>query len=390
MTEIYVFVVCGSKEHIDTLHFSLIYLSKYSQKEIFVLTDSSRNEVGINWKNIIDVQTPNELDHHQASIYLKTGIFKFVPKGNLYCYLDTDILAITNNCDEIFKEFTAPISFATDHCAMSSFSAYAVNCSCLARNESDRIVFNEVFKKLDRNNQLNSFDQRLERAGIRKVYQNIENALLKKLTLALRYMISFKYFKLNKKYTLNKSTKEWSLSNGEVVKYELNYSKLEKATGIRLNKWKGTWLNSQNENIFDTRCNHLQQQIKETFDVDVVNSNFRHWNGGVFLFDDSSHKFLESWHFKTMSIFDLEKWKTRDQGTLIATVWEFCLQEHDVLHKKWNFIADYYNEDLFCDLERGIISDNAFQSTIEPNFIHVYHHWADSSWDVWKWIKQKM
>ena len=30
--EAYVFVVCGSKEHIDTLHFSLNYLKSYFQE----------------------------------------------------------------------------------------------------------------------------------------------------------------------------------------------------------------------------------------------------------------------------------------------------------------------------------------------------------------------
>jgi hypothetical protein len=48
--------------------------------------------------------------------------------------------------------------------------------------------------------------------------------------------------------------------------------------------------------------------------------DWQHWNGGVFLFDDSSVEFLSSWHEKTvMRIFDLPNWKTRDQGTLIAT-----------------------------------------------------------------------
>lgn len=389
MAEVYVFVVCGEKEHIDTLHLSLSYLTKYSQKEILVLTDSSRNELPIDWKNTIDIKTPVELNHHQASIYLKTGIYKFVPKGNLYCYLDTDVLSVSASCDAIFKEFIEPIRFAADHCSMTSFSAYAVNCGCLEKNEKDRKRFTDSLRLLDRNKELNSFAQRVERAKIRKVYQNLENSFLRKILLAVRYKLSAKEFKLNEKYTLNKSAKEWRLPNGEIVKHELDYAKLEKESGIRLNKWKGTWVNGKNENIFDTQCNHLQQKIQETFSVEVKEPNFQHWNGGVFLFNDSSHSFLESWHTKTMKIFRLKSWKTRDQGTLIATVWEHGLQNHPVMDKKWNFIADYYNEDLFCDVNKDTISDDLFETVLHPIFMHVYHHWADDTWDVWNWIQKK-
>ena len=72
--DVFVFVVCGSKEHTDTLNFSLNYLTKYSKKEIWVITDSSRNEDTINHSTVIDIKTPEHLTHHQASIYLKTAI----------------------------------------------------------------------------------------------------------------------------------------------------------------------------------------------------------------------------------------------------------------------------------------------------------------------------
>jgi hypothetical protein len=388
--EVFVFVVCGSREHIETLHYSLRYLNKFSQKEIFVLTDSSRNEIEINHKGIIDIPVPKELDHHQASIYLKTGIYKFVPKGNLYCYLDTDVIALSNKCDSIFNEFVAPIRFAADHCKIQDFSAYAVNCDCINKCEKDRSLFLQKLGEIDKNNRLSSFTQRVDRATIRKEYQKLESSPIKKLLLAIKYTLSVKNFKLNQQFTLNKKLKEWRNAKGELVKYELNYSALEEASKVKLNKWKGTWVNAKNENIFNTSCNHLTVQISETFNIEVLNKDFQHWNGGVFLFNDFSSKFLESWHNKTMQIFSLENWKTRDQGTLIATAWEFGLQNHPVLDKKWNFIADYYNEFLFCDLEKDSITDDLFESPFEPNFIHVYHHWADQNWDVWKWIENKI
>ena len=87
MKNSFIFVVCGAREHIDTLHFSLEYLKKYTSNEIWVLTDTSRNELPILHDKIVDVQTPGEFNHHQASIFLKTGIHHYFPKGNRYCYL---------------------------------------------------------------------------------------------------------------------------------------------------------------------------------------------------------------------------------------------------------------------------------------------------------------
>ncbi|MGM0650481.1 MAG: hypothetical protein ACQES1_08250, partial [Bacteroidota bacterium] len=72
----FVFVVCGSKEHIDKLNFSLKFLKHFSNKNIIVVTDLSRNEAKINHDNILDVSTPEYYNNHKASIYLKTSLHK--------------------------------------------------------------------------------------------------------------------------------------------------------------------------------------------------------------------------------------------------------------------------------------------------------------------------
>jgi len=131
----FVFVVCGTKEHLDTLAFSLKYLKCYSKLPIIVLTDKSRNEVEIAHSNVIHIETPKEFNHHKASIYLKTGIHLFLPKGNHYCYLDTDVVALREDVDLIFNEYIAPITFAPDHCTLETFSPYGVNCPCLKENQ---------------------------------------------------------------------------------------------------------------------------------------------------------------------------------------------------------------------------------------------------------------
>jgi len=49
---------------------------------------------------------------------------------------------------------------------------------------------------------------------------------------------------------------------------------------------------------------------------------------------------MDSWHEHTKFIFEDQGWKTRDQGTLIATVWEYGLQNQRTLPKEYNFIVD--------------------------------------------------
>ncbi len=141
--QIFVFVVCGDREHIDTLHFSLKALQKFSAKRIIVVTDSTRNEVPVIHSEIIDIKTPEKYDHHQASIFLKTGLYQFLSKGSLYCYLDTDVVAVDTKVNSIFNEYVSPITFCTDQGNLASFSPYSYHCNCLE-------YFVESNKKLSR------------------------------------------------------------------------------------------------------------------------------------------------------------------------------------------------------------------------------------------------
>ncbi|MES2690360.1 MAG: hypothetical protein V4658_08155 [Bacteroidota bacterium] len=386
---IFVFVVCGAAEHIDTLHLSLKYLEKYSRNEIFIITDSSRNEIELKHAHIIDIKTDEQLNHHQASIYLKTGIHKFLPRGNNYCYLDTDVLALSDECDAIFNEFIAPIRFAPDHCRVRKFSAYAVNCGCLKKREADREIFGQFVDTL---NGVTITDPLLLAKGkeLQFVFDQLKQSPLKRLTTALRYFLSYPVFKLNDTFSFNKKTRSWSLPSGGIVMHEMNIKKMQEATGLRYNKWNQKWYNKDNEDIWHDECNHLVAFIKNTFQVDVTEKDWQHWNGGVFLFNDASHDFLDAWHNKTMHIFTLPAWKTRDQGTLIATAWEFGLSAHPVLSKKWNFIADYYNNGLELSAADNLVTDDGFKTAYHPVFVHVYHNWGKADWELWQWIQSKL
>jgi hypothetical protein len=386
----FVFVVCGSREHIETLHFSLRYLKYYSRQPIWVLTDTSRNEIPLMHDQVVDVATPAELTHHQASIYLKTAIHRFLPSGPTYCYLDTDVIAIHEQCDAIFDEFLPPIRFAPDHCRIRSFSAYAVNCGCLNRCEKDRERFFNSLNRHERKVENESEYVRKKRGFIEDKYHRIQQSFLTKLFYAARYYLNYPRFWLSRDIYFDKKRKLWATAGGEIVKYELDVKSIAREANLKYTLWYNQWKNKKGENIFDTSCDHLREMIGQTFGVKVREKNWQHWNGGVFLFNEKSEEFLEAWHRKCMQTFALPEWKTRDQGTLIATVWEFGLQNQPLLSREWNFIADFHNNKLAVSRENDTLTDDLFKTTCQPRFIHVFHEWANPDWAVWQWIEDKM
>src|SRR5579862_6996129 len=91
------------------------------------------------------------------------------------------------------------------------------------------------------------------------------------------------------------------------------------------------------------RCNHLRDAIQATFDVEVEDPRWQHWNGGVFLFNSESTEFMDLWNRYTRRIFSDPTWKTRDQGTLIAAAWKLGLQHLETLPSRFNTVVDRLN-----------------------------------------------
>ena len=389
MTNTFVFVVCGAQEHIDTLNYSLLALKKNSSSAIVVLTDTSRNTAEIKHDTIVDVKTPKELNHHQASIYLKTGIYQFLPAGNNYCYLDTDIVAIDDTVDSIFNHFIAPITFAPDHCVTDQFSPSAVSCNCAKEyNEWERdlkllfIKHKDLIREPENEAKKKKLEQKLE---------SIKKSKWGYRLISLRFNLARKIFKLDEDTFLNKKEFLWHDKEGKPILYEKGIKSsveiIEGTTDFRYEKENNETWTIHGKSVFDCRCNHLKDAIEETFDIKIKKEDWQHWNGGVFLFNDSSHNFLKSWHEKTMQIFALPYWKTRDQGTLIATAWQFGLQNQPTLPRKFNLIADYLHRNIE---HKGnlLFRFKKEAEEVSPHFLHVYHHWADKRWDVWQALEK--
>ncbi len=385
---VFVFVVCGGKEHIGALHYSLAALKQYSHSEIIVLTDVSRNEVPVVHDRIIDVKTPHNLNHHQASIYLKTAIHKFVPSGNTYCYLDTDVVALSNKVDEIFKEYVPPIIFAPDHCIMDKFSPAAMNCGCMGQPDKGTEL-RALFKKYKH---LTRQPENIEKKEkLLKKLETIKQSKLQYAWISLKFNLSRHVFRLDNDNFLDKKRQFWHDKEGNAVLYEKEdnaIAEIERTTDFRCDVSKNHYWTIHDKAVFDCRCNHLAEAIKKTFDIHISDLQWQHWNGGVFLFDERGHSFLDAWHEKTMHIFTLREWKTRDQGTLIATVWQMGLQNHPTLPHRFNLIADYNHESL--EHKGDLVFElGETKELVAPELIHVYHHWADNNWDVWKAVEKR-
>ena len=390
----FVFVVCGADEQIKTLNFSIKYLRHFSGNNIIVVTDKKRNNIEIEHNNVLDIPTPEHFDHHQASIYLKTGLHKFLDLSNNYCYLDSDVIALSPNVDDIFQHSYGPVIFAADHCTMENFSSNAVNCGCSERKKRDLDTFVNAVKRILPDYEHDSiFNNKIGRE-LYRILIEIKNNPIKRAGMIIDYLM-LKYGLKNSirsknglvfKYSRKK--KGWIDIDGNLIMYNLTAisSKLKKSSEFSFNKWKRTWVDKNGENIFSVKCDHLAEQIKLKFDIDVTQMNFQHWNGGVFLFNKESTDFLNTWHQLTMEIFTDKNWKTRDQGTLIATVWKHNLQNQKLLPQEFNFIADFNNPRITYSKSKGFTCDN-FKTLIVPNLIHIYHQFGNRDWEVWQGIE---
>lgn len=379
-SNIFVFVVCGAAEHIHTLHYALKALQKYTQYAVWVVTDSRRNEIPVQHSTVIDITTPQGYSHHQASIYLKTGLHRFLPAGNTYCYLDTDVVAIRPCVDEIFTQYIPPITFAPDHCVLNEFSPWAAQCSCKADFDASVQQYHDLYKQY--NETLRHQYEAIQKHISGKTAYNKRNPLVYAWHV-LRYHLPGRYYVLDKHYKLEKKTQRWLNHNGEYIEEKYGFHSVYKKHMNLDWSWEhNTFVRPDGRPFFELTCNHLADNIALTFQVQITQPHWQHWNGGVFLFNDRSHPFLEFWHQATLRIFTLPEWKTRDQGTLAATVWHFGLQHQPTLDVRYNYIADYsshnwkYLGNLQFDHERW--------GKVSPCFIHIFHHFGDAAWKVWQ------
>ncbi len=334
----FVFAVCGNRKFTEELHYSLRALQRVSNSRIIVVTDSTRNQQRIEWEEMIDVATPVQFNDHQASIHLKTSLHRLLPTGPRYCYLDADIVALRPEVDAVFQQQPGPVTFAGDHIGFSEFSPCALHCGCMERHHKDLTELEGML------------------AAIAARSSRFE-----------RFMACLPYVDDDFKHA-SKRLSHWT------------YDPL-------CRRWKSP----EGHEVHTLRCNHLLERIRQQFGIRITDAAWQHWNGGVFVFDSSSHPFLDAWHCKTMAIFTDPAWRTRDQGTLAATVWEFGLQGARMLSSKFNFIVDYRQNGRHAISSDGSqIADVSASDHTSPAMIHVINHFGDTTWDIWNWLDRQV
>lgn len=384
----FVFVVCGEHKHIQTLNFSLHALKKFTPHEIIVVSDLKRNEADIHHNHIIDIRTPSEYNHHQASIWLKTSLHRILPLNKVYAYLDSDVIALNNNCNRIFEYYQPPITFAHDHTTISYFSPYAVNCNCYEKFVHDKNELETIIAQVIHHP---NYPASYSNTQYRKLLKYLHSLSTHKISL-LKFSIicALSYFKplpLNKNILINIRKKHWLIDNRFEYPIVLLFRKSIQKHGYLFSLKKLKWFNKKEKRfLYQNQCHHLTQALKNEFNIHV-DENYHHWNGGVFLFSKESYNFLEQWHQNTLSIFSKPYWKTRDQATLILTAHQFGIEKHATIPEKYNFIADFYKPHIFPHPTK-LNSFYKGNKIIVPSFIHVYHHFADKSWDIWQRIDQ--
>lgn len=387
----FVFVVCGAKAYTDTLNIATTYLKAFSKSNITVITDKSRNEGKILCDNIIDVSTDTALNHHQASVFLKTSVHRYLDMdAGLYCYLDSDVLAITDKVDEIFNETPEIIGFCNDNITLDLFSPYAVNCDCYEKaRENEQNLISAQKKYAEKLKTWKEFIEKYKGDVLIKYIADTKKSWLKNLFPLIIFAIqkSLPFYKTAalKVYTYNKNSSCWKNEEGDNILYPIEpyYEFISSETGFRYAYKQQFWYKNYKQDVCIPSCTHLHQKIKQNYNIAISPDNWQHWNGGVFLFDKNSVEFLEYWHKTTMEIFQKPLWKNRDQGTLALAAWKFGLQNQPALNSRFNYILDYFKPGLGFKDELGFTKDD-FKTTCKPEFVHVYHRFGDESWIIWQ------
>jgi len=385
----FVYVVCGAKEYIEQLNFSLRYLRHFSKYPIIVVTDKSRNEAAIVHETVVDVKTPEHLNNHQAHLFIETKLTHFIDlkENDICCYLDSDIIALNENINEVFEHYKPPVTFAKDHCTIDFFSPKIMHCDCFENFKKKEELFHRVINMLPKVN--TSDENSINVALLEKSFRVLKAKPLTNLHKIIQYVFR-RYFSKKSSFTFfnfifKHSDYCWYNFKGEIIAYDFKHYNQEifKKTGVYYNG--KDWVNTKKDLIKPQlpHCNHLREHLNQTYNISIP-QNFRHWNGGVFLFGLKSKEFMDYWHQVTMA--ESAKGKIKyydDQGTLIVTSFKYGTEKNPSLPVRFNFIADYNNKATRWDSRRGF-TYNDFKTIFSPAFLHIYHHWGDDTWDIWQ------
>lgn len=364
-----------------------------------------------------------------------------MPKADeLYCYLDTDVFAVSGNTDHIFRHYTPPITFAKDHGNLYHFSPEAIHDAHTEERLKSIRSLTQLYKKahqIDRVQRVNFSVQielirkvkeqfnakrplhtfspaqadgwikklkiwgsKLAFVGVKKVHTLLWSLLTPSQTesrdrsfesihqFLFRTPFDFKAFAYFQTGLLfDEQCKTWSSPEGKPILEENFVQDYISSDGhFTWDPSLAQWRDQRGQIVEWPGSDLLRKRVKEDFGVAIPSPFWPHWNGGVFLFSQASQPFLEQWHNWTLQIFSNPKWKVRDQGTLAAVAWDWHLQDHPTLPMEFNFIVDYYVEDYVY--LGNFIFKGTNEEKIRPGLLHIFHETGNPHWRLWKDIEK--
>ncbi len=384
----FVFAVCGDASHLKGLELALSALRRHSRAEIRVVTDSRRNEIPVKWPDAIDVETPAGFDHHQASIYLKTRLHRLLPTGPRYCYLDSDVFATSAEVDDVFSVAATPVAFAADLSRLHEFSPFAMRCGCLVSNAAERAELDGILACAYRSVSQNRVGR--GKGWTADDFERNACRLLVRMRAYLGHLLAHRSASQFGDPGESRWKAYWYESRSRLLHQPPGIIRFVEAGGRwRRDHRRRSWISPAGNDVFHPQCGHLVRSIGETFGITIKRPRWQQWNGGVFLFDERGHAFLEAWHSKTMHIFGLPNWRTRDQGTLAATAWEFEWQDQPLLPTRFNCILDARKGATMASRDGATVTTDAFLSKIHPALAHVLKRDSNPDSDLWQWVRKR-
>jgi glycosyltransferase involved in cell wall biosynthesis len=125
---VFVYAICGDAQ-VERVNLSVRFLKKFSKAEIIIV--ASRTTALIEHEQVIRVPADETLSDRQMGLLLKTNIHSHVGDRTLLgCYLDSDVIAVSEEVDSVFDLGREPFAFAADQVNLRTFSPWAVACGC--------------------------------------------------------------------------------------------------------------------------------------------------------------------------------------------------------------------------------------------------------------------
>lgn len=358
----YVFAVCGESKYLRQCEDAVMRLGNFSSLPIYIITDVKRNDSKITAEaKIIEVETPGDLNHHQASIYLKTSLPHFLPvQTSSYCYLDSDVFAVSDKADTIFDCEHEGIGFAQDLYTVNEFSAYVFNDGFLEKRLAENQEVVSLISKLEAlHHHFKEKQQSPEGKKLEAFLSTVKKDPFRNLLPLSNYLFArafkFEKQKIRDDLYYKSAAKAWVDKNENEIlfDYPSRINKLLSSSPYKFDKKKGSWLNPKGEKVFSMKHPKLREWLTQQTNRQFSGEE-RLLNGGVFVFDQRAIPFFNTWHDEVMKQLPDNSFRNRDQAALFLAAQKYPGLIGKPLDSCYNFLVDEQHPKFYFHAKKGV------------------------------------